>query len=184
MSSAGWPDLLEAWISVNADWTLAADAVAFLTPAPMVTRYACIPVGRWAAVLNNSPLGTDVGVLPSLAARELRSTAIRVCVADRAPYPARILEVYGPHGDPPLAIIRSIAAANDGGRWVFETHGKPFAFEDLSAYSRRLKARRLTAEMVIDYLRGLDVPIDQEPEWTAARLVVLRDSSASGRCVL
>lgn len=65
----------------------------------------------------------------------------------------------------------SIAAANDGGRWVFETSGTPFAFEDLSAYANRLKKRRLTAEMLLDYLRALGVPVNDEPDWSAAYLV-------------
>ena len=34
---------------------------------------------------------------------------------------------------------RSIAAANDGGRWVFEVFGKPYPFEDQEQYRQRLK---------------------------------------------
>ncbi|WP_203900754.1 hypothetical protein [Virgisporangium aliadipatigenens] len=59
-------------------------------------------------------------------------------VEDTATYPARLLEVYGPDGAPPLAIERSICAANDGGRWVFETSGPAYPFEDRSAYARRV----------------------------------------------
>jgi hypothetical protein len=94
--------------------------------------------------MNNGPLGTDVGVLPTYAARELKCRAIRaVRVDDDGPcYPARILEVYGPGGKPPLAVERTIAAANDGGRWVFETSGTPFAFEDEAAYTRTRKSSR------------------------------------------
>ena len=55
--------------------------------------------------MNSTPLGTDVGVLPSYAARELKYRGIRaVRVDDDEPgYPARVLEVYGPRGEPPLA---------------------------------------------------------------------------------
>lgn len=162
----------EGWSLSAAKWTSAANALASLVPNPIVSRYACIPVGGWTALLNNSPLGTDVGVLPSYAARELGATAIRVvCVDDGATYPARILEVYGPNGEPPLALVRSIVAANDGGQWVFETSGRPFPFEDVSVYRTRPKAGRLTAEMLTDYLRALGVPVDQEPNWAAAQLV-------------
>lgn len=162
----------EAWSVRTPDWTPDADAIASLEPGPVVSRHAIIPVAGWTALLNNSPLGTDVGLLPSYAARELGITAIRVvCVDDHAPYPARILEVYGPNGAPPLALRRSIVAANDGGDWVFETSGKPFPFEDLSSYQTRLKSRRLTAAMLLAYLQALGVPVNQEPDWTAAQLV-------------
>lgn len=161
-----------AWRLAAANWASSSDAIAGLTPGPMLSRYACVPVNDWTAVLNDSPGGTDVGVLPSYAARELGIMAIRaVCADDQAVYPARILEVYGASGEPPLALIRSIVVANDGGQWVFEEAGRPFSFEDLSAYRSRLKARRLTVEMVSEYLQALGVPVDQEPDWSSAQLV-------------
>ncbi|MDZ8171636.1 hypothetical protein [Microbacterium xanthum] len=176
----GTPDLAE-WIVRGLDhgWTarpagLASmnEAVAFLTPGGDVARYICVPVGRWTALISDGPLGTDVGLLPSYAARELGRRAIRVVnVGDTATFPARVLEVYSPDGEPPLALERSIVAANDGGRWVFETSGSAYPFEDQSAYSNRVKARRFTADMVYVYLRELGVPVDTEPDWEAAQLV-------------
>lgn len=148
------------------------EAVALLRPGGIVTRYVCVPVGQWTALLSNGPLGTNVGVLPSYAARELGRRAIRVVsVDDAATYPARVLEVYGPDGRPPLSLERSIVAANDGGRWVFETSGQAYSFEEQSAYANRVKARRFTTNMVLSYLRELGVPVDTEPDWEAAQLV-------------
>lgn len=146
-----------------------AEAVALLLPGTYVTRYMCVPVGGWTALLSNGPLGTDVGVLPSYAAREIGCRAMRVVNVDHAvTYPARVLAVYGPRGGPRLALERSIVAANDGGRWVFETSGEPFPFEDQLAYTRPSKASRFTSEMVFDYLRALDVPVDTSPDWRGA----------------
>ena len=71
----------------------------------------------------------------------------------------------------PLAHERSIAAANDGGRWVFEASGTPFSFEDESAYGARRKSERLTSGMVMDYLAGLGVPVDVEPDWSTALVI-------------
>jgi hypothetical protein len=112
-------------------------------------------------------------MLPSHAARELGVRAIRaVCVdGDEEKFPARILEVFGPQGPPPLALERSVVAANDGGKWVFETSGVAFDFEDLKAYGRRLKAARFTAEMLGAYLRALEVPVDVEPSWRDANFI-------------
>ena len=107
------------------------------------------------------------------AARDLECRGIRaVCVEDgESEFPARILEVYGPSGDDPLFLERSVAAANDGGRWVFETSGAPYPFEDLEAYGKRNKSSRLTGAMLREYLIALGVPIEEEPDWRSAHLI-------------
>lgn len=160
------------WQGRPADVASMDEAVAILHPSPELDRYLCVPVGQWTALLSNGPLGTDVGVLPSYAARELGCRAMRVVnVDDTASYPARGLEVYSPEGRPPLSIERSIVAANDGGSWVFETSGNAYPFEDESAYAKRAKASRFTTDMVYDYLRALGVPVDADPDWRSALTV-------------
>lgn len=176
--------LLADWIQIGLDemWEVRqsscsslADAISVLQPNAAVTRYLCVPFGTWSVLLNNSPLGTDVGVLPSYAARELGCRAIRAAnIDDDATFPARILEVYGPGGEPPLALERSIVVAKDGGRWVFEASGTPYPFEDQAAYKRRTKASRLSSAMVFDYLRALGVPLDDTPRWADAVMVQRR----------
>jgi hypothetical protein len=160
------------WTVRQPKWASLAHAVADLELGGMLTRYACVRIDGWTVLLSNGPNGTDVGVLPSYAARELGCRAIRaVCVDDEAKYPARILEVYSPAGEPPLAMERSIVAANDGGRWVFETSGTPLDFENQSAYRQRVKASRFSGEMLTAYLQALGVPTDAEPDWGDARLL-------------
>lgn len=161
-------DGFPGWHKLSGRVSSLDDAVELLRPGAPLNRYLCVPVGHWSALLTNGPHGTDVGLLPSHAARELGCRALRVVAHDLKPYPARILEVYGPSGTPPLLTERSIGAANDGGRWVFETSGDPYPFEDLAAYLRPIKATRFTVSMVLDYLRALGVPIDQEPNWAKA----------------
>jgi hypothetical protein len=154
-------------------WESIDDVLEALSPMPVLSRYACIALNGWTLLMSNGPMGTDVGVLPSYAARELKCRGIRAVRVDddESGYPARILEVYGPQGEPPLALERSVAAANDGGRWVFETSGTAFAFEDQAAYGKRAKSRRLTGEMLHDYLLALGVPVDSEPNWRTALLI-------------
>jgi hypothetical protein len=165
--------LAPGWSIVEPCWDSRDDVLQALRPTPVASRYACIELDGWTLLMTNGPLGTDVGVLPSLAARKLGCRGIRaVRVDDDEPgYPARILEVYGPQGVPPLAHERSIGAVNDGGRWVFDISGTPFEFEDQAAYQRRTKSSRLTGEMLYTYLRALDVPIDAEPNWRTALLI-------------
>lgn len=50
--------------------------------------------------------------------------------------------------------------------WVFGTTGKPLEFEDVRAYKNRDKSKRLTREMVIDYLSHLGYEIDVPEFWT------------------
>jgi hypothetical protein len=70
-----------------------------------------------------------------------------------------------------LLLRRMITAANDGGRWVFETSGDPLPFERLEEYRHRRISRRFTCDLLYDYLRQLGVPLDNEPVWEGARLI-------------
>jgi hypothetical protein len=160
-----------SWSIRDVRWVSDEDAVGDLAPGSRRRRIACVPVSGWALVLTDGPTGTDLGLLPSLAARKLGVRAVRAVLAESEPFKARILEVFGPQGEPPLLYERSIAAANDGGRWVFENSGTPFDFEDEEAYRRRLKSSRFTGDMLISYLRALGAPVDALPNWQAARLV-------------
>jgi hypothetical protein len=54
---------------------------------------------------------------------------------------------------------------------VFETSGEPFPFEDQDAYRRRRKADRFTPDLLVEYLRELQVPVDEEPLWYDALVV-------------
>lgn len=160
------------WKESVPHWESLIDATVDLAVTRMLSKYACIPVNGWTLLLSNGPLGTDVGVLPSRAARELGCRAVRaVDSVDGHLYRACILDIYGSDGVAPLALRRSIVAADDGGRWVFETSGNPFPFEETDAYLERKKADRFTREMLIRYLRKLGVPVGVEPKWKDAVLI-------------
>jgi hypothetical protein len=64
----------------------------------------------------------------SYLAKRMGLLPMRVCRSpERAIYPATMWEVYAPGslgGCPPLGYRRSVAAANDGGRWMFEESGE------------------------------------------------------------
>lgn len=147
-----------------------AQAQALVARSQRLDRYLCVPLGRWTALFTNGPRGTDVGLFPSYAARELGRRAVRIVDRSDADATARILTVYAPDGTPPLLIRRSLAAARDGSRWVFEQTGEAFAFEDTSAYARRRVADRLTSDMLAEYLDQLGVPA-VPLDWSAALLI-------------
>jgi hypothetical protein len=164
------------WQSRPVRWRSLADAAAMLAPSVPFSRQALVPVEGWTLQLNNAPGGTSVGVVPTHAARDLGRRALRaVCVRDDEDiYPARIIELFAPDGRPPLMSRRAIVAANDGGRWVFETSGEPYEFERLDQYSRRRKSERFPPELLYEYLGALGVPYDSEPDWPNTQLLELR----------
>jgi hypothetical protein len=82
-----------------------------------------------------------------------------------------ILEVCSPDGQPPLLARRSIAAANDAGRWVFEELGETYPFEQKNRYRATRKANRFTPNMLHDYQRALGVP-QRQPDWRGAELII------------
>ena len=143
------------------------ELVLAIKPQTLLTRYLLVRNGRWTVLLNNAPIGTDLGCLSWQATRDLACRSVRA-----GTYPATILEVYDPGAaHDPLFCRRAIRFANDGGKWVFLEHGERFAFEDHAAYRRRSIRARFTPEALDRYLRALGVPADQEPQTALAILV-------------
>lgn len=126
-----------------------------------VTRYMLVSLSdNWTAMLNNSKLGTDVGMIPSIATRKLGVQAIRAMAKQESQesFGAFILEVYEPTAELPLRCRRTISAANDGGKWQFDQFGEPLSFEDTAAYTRKKIQDRFTRELLYRYLFRLEVP--------------------------
>jgi hypothetical protein len=151
------------WVKREVRGTSLEAVLKCLTPLADVgvDRYLLVPIAEdWTAALNNAKLGTDLGMIPSLAARKLDCLAIRAtAIPDgRESFGATILEVYEPTAEPPLRCRRTISAANDGGRWQFDQFGRPFRFEDTTAYARKRIRDRFPKELLYKYLGHLEVP--------------------------
>ena len=121
----------------------------------------------WTACFQNGTQGSDPFPAMSTLAVKMGVLSMRVCsTPPKAVWPATMWEVYAPEslgGKPPLCYRRSIAAANDGGRWVFEEGGEPFDFERPEFYQRRLKRERFPRELLAEYLEHFELqPFDDE----------------------
>jgi len=147
------------WAAERLAWSGLDDFVSILFPLSKVgvSRVGIFEAGGWSFVLNNSANGTDLGMTPSLCARELGCTALRLTCETRQ-YPATILEVYSPDSSDGLRCRRVVCAANDGGRWTFIEHGQPFSFETVDAYKSRRIGDRFTPEMLHGYAAALGLP--------------------------
>jgi hypothetical protein len=119
----------------------------------------------WVACYQNRIEGSDPFPAMSFLAKELGVLAMRVCsTPPKATWPSNIWEVYAPPslgGILPLGYRRSIAAANDGGHWVFEESGEAFEFERTELYRARRKKDRFTRELLEEYLNHFGIrPFD------------------------
>jgi len=136
------------------------DAIAFLAvrthPA---THLVLVDMGPWTAVLTNQRSGSDFMDHRHWATKAVGVRTIRVVDAkarwwtrealrERLGYEARMFEMHGPDG----ALIRSIACADDGGRWVFATSGEPFPIEASFAYGALRKRDRFTSANLADLM--------------------------------
>lgn len=115
----------------------------------------------WVAFFQNGILGSDPSFNMMKLAQRLGVYTMRICRSPpEARYPSLIWEVFAPEklGGTKYGRRRSIAASNDGGRWVFEVSGVPFDFERLEQYTARLKRDRFTADLLEEYLRHFGIP--------------------------
>jgi hypothetical protein len=136
----------------------------------------------WTAYFENGWTGTDAASPLGYMARWLSIRCLRVVAVphtlrgDRGRYGSVMLEVFGPAQPGKINnYVRSIYAANDGGRWVFGHSGEPFPFEQMEKYQERKVRDRFTFDMLKDYLRHLGLsPFDADfylPEGSRAWLV-------------
>jgi hypothetical protein len=125
----------------------------------------------WTAYVSNQWTGTDASSPMSTMARRLSIRCLRVVAVPHTlhkhgggRYGAVMLDVFGPEQPGKiLNYLRTLYAANDGGRWVFGQSGEPFPFEQVEQYQARRVSDRFTFEMLKDYLRHLGLaPFEED----------------------
>ena len=132
---------------------------------PIACRAVFVPTqGRWTAYFDNGARGTDAASSMAVLARRLNCRGLRVvCVPNTMPrhltrdsrgrFGATILECYGSQAVP----LRTIYAANDGGKWRFGESGDRFPFEEIESYQSKRISNRFTCEILDRYLKHLGV---------------------------
>jgi hypothetical protein len=144
------------------------------------TRLVVVEHGTWTAVLTNDRNGSDFSDhqfwATTTVARSIRVVDSEARWWRRGPrrerlgYEARIFELHGPEG----SLIRSIACADDGGRWVFETSGNPLPIEATFNYGAPRKKDRFTRVNLHDLLRSVgSEPLIQDSLVAAPRFALL-----------
>jgi hypothetical protein len=142
---------------------------------PTICRRALVPtVGPWTAYFDNYFSGTDAAGPMSYLAVTLNCRSMRITAqpntmqrrsqreSGRGRYGASIFELYGPVAVNHNNSVRSIAAMNDGGRWVFETFGPLLPFEVPTAYDAPRPRDKFPFSLLDRYARALGVrPFDE-----------------------
>ncbi|KFE64465.1 hypothetical protein [Hyalangium minutum] len=145
-------------------------------------RYLFIPThSAWTAYVESQWTGTDASSAMGYLSRTLGCRGLRVVAVPhtlrkgQGRYGAVILEVYAPYDMAGLNYLRTLYAANDGGRWVFGQSGEPFPFEKPEHYQAHRVRDRFTFDMLKDYLRHLGLsPFEEDfylPKGAPALLV-------------
>jgi hypothetical protein len=128
----GWHSSIGIEYSRTDITTSLAEAFESLLPLAHIMMRVLFVAARsdWVACFQNGIQGSDSFPAMSHLATRMGVLAMRVCsTPDTAKYPAVIWEMYAPEslgGQPPSGYRRSIAAANDGGRWIFAESGQRF----------------------------------------------------------
>ncbi|XXF77959.1 hypothetical protein P2318_33645 [Myxococcaceae bacterium GXIMD 01537] len=148
--------------------------------SPEVQRHLFVPTrSSWTGFVENARGGTDAASTMAYMARTLGCRGVRVVAVphtlreDKGRHGAVMFEVYGPRSTDGRNSMRTLYAANDGGRWVFGQSGEPFPFEEPERYQARKVRDRFTLNMLAEYLRHLGLsPFaedfylpDREPAW-------------------
>lgn len=136
--------------------------------------------GRWTAWFSDDPFGgTDISPASVVANRlgvrmvHLVDTPQTISADRRSgAWGAVQLQVVGPDGEPPLYYRRVVSAVNDAGRWVWDTSGEPFEFEDLDRYEANRVRDRFPSDLLETYAAALGIEVSN-PAWygPAAALV-------------
>jgi len=136
--------------------SLAEKFEALLPLSNSKNRRLFIPTNcGWVAFFQNGIQGSDPAFNMMRLSLRLGVIAMRVCRAPpEARYQSVIWEVFATEelGGTRHGYRRSIAASDDGGRWIFEESGARYPFEQVEHYSAKRKRDRFTPEMLDLYL--------------------------------
>jgi hypothetical protein len=171
-------------MSVVAKTRYPAEALDYLSlrthPA---TRLVLLDRGGWTAVLTNQRGGSDFNDHQYWAARTVGVRTIRVVDSDarwwkrgklreRLAWEARMFELHAPDD----STVRTIACADDGGRWTFDTIGDPLPIEESFAYDAPRKKDRFTRQNLHDLLTAVGPgPLTEAEFFATSRFALLAE---------
>ena len=156
-------------------WSSFREMLFAMEPHIPLTRYAFVPVGDgWTVCFDNGQSG---GGWQWRAGRGVAAC----CVPNKTEgiWAARMFAGF----DPAVGRSRCVHVFQDGKQWEFWQDGEPYDFEEVEAYSLRIKGDRLTPERLYRYLDAFGAPYQVEPSWPDAWLGEMRGGEADLRAI-
>jgi hypothetical protein len=163
---------LEGWrLGLRSSWSILGaacdfqEAITFLSHLTSpATRHVMVPFGNVTVFMNNETGGSDyadhaIHLCQRLSVRTARVVDVPSRIVstrtgrEALSYEARILEMYQ-NGN----LLRSVACANDGGRWTFQCAGEPHPLEQTFEYQARRKRDRFTPANLKALLEAFGFP--------------------------
>lgn len=142
---------------------------------------------KWVAYFGNGAFGSDADPVISHLATRIRCVGVTFkCIPDRRKarlmhharesYGSVCLQIFGPEEKNYSNSVRTICAARDGARWVFENRGEMQPFEDPSFYGMAKIADRFPPELLDRYLQALGIDAFDEQFYEQDGLLLTRDT--------
>ncbi len=128
----------------------------FLSLSPLTTveqrRFLFIPTNsKWTIFIDNGVLGTD-RVVPKVLSEFLNTNTIYI-FSD--PIAHETLFEFYRHNE----LVRFVGVSKDNG-WKFHQYGKPFDFEDITSFNKRLIKDRFTPSILAKYLAHFGIQLE------------------------
>jgi hypothetical protein len=179
------------------------DALQALYPLEtQQSREVIVPTQNgWTAYWSSNWRGTDCSGFLGYLHKRIGCRGLEVChapqnlrresVCSKGTWGATMLAILCPEAKSQLGYERVIAAANDGGKWIFEAFGEPLDFEDVSRYTARRVRDRFTPETLVNYLKHFNVypfddnfymPDPQQPAYLFQNLRLSRPGNRTYTC--
>jgi hypothetical protein len=141
--------------------------------APWTTELLVAHGAGWTAYANNFIHGGDPWPPTSYLGDRI---GVRWVVATHQPmtavgHAATVFSLGGPGGEPPLNFIRTVEAHATDRRWSWRAEGVPMPFERTDAYRARRVRDRFTRPMLVGYLAGLGIAVDDHAAYGPATLI-------------
>ncbi|VTX86316.1 Uncharacterised protein [Neisseria subflava] len=121
-------------------------------------------VSDWCVYMENGPLGTEVFNQPGYLSETWGVENISLYLSPnfkKDEFGAVMFHWQnGTHKISEYAVeSRTIMVHKETSKTTFEQSGKPFEFENLASYEKRIKKERLTVDMVAEYCKHFNIDL-------------------------
>ena len=143
-----------------------SDKIKMLEPCVILhDKYLILEtVSDWCVYMENGPLGTEVFNQPDYLSKTWAVKNISLYLSPNFKKDEfGAVMFHWQNGANKISEYevesRTIMVHKETSKTTFEQSGKPFVFEDLASYEKRIKKERLTVDMVAEYCKHFNIDL-------------------------